>query len=145
MSGKYYAFINGLPSPSGGRVYASNVRRTSRTVWSLSLLRHDPLDLGKPLDPAATSSAIPHGPRQCPGGRAIAHPLDRSAAYGYRVAFANFLRRHDCSVEVRNEFVHVEFVRMSQYNIDNVIRPMVCLSLLLAPPNFLPSRSFHDK
>jgi hypothetical protein len=131
MSSKYYVFINGLLSPSGGRVYASNVRRTSHTVWSLCLLRHDPLDLGKPLDPAAASSAILHEPRQCPSGRAIAHPLDRSAAYGYRVAFANFLYRHDCSVEVRNEFVHVEFVRTSRYDIDNVIRPMVCPSLLL--------------
>jgi hypothetical protein len=46
------------------RVYASNVRRTSRTVWSLCLLRYDPLDPGEPPDSATTSSAILHDPRK---------------------------------------------------------------------------------
>jgi hypothetical protein len=92
------------------RVYASNVRRTSRTVWSLCLLRYDPLDLGKPLTPRrrlVLSSTTPG--RQCPGGRTIAHPLDLSAAYGHRVPFTDFWCRHGCSVGVRNGFVQLEF------------------------------------
>ena len=78
-------YSNELPLP-WGRVYASD---TSRTVRCTSLLKDDSLDLEKPLALAATSSAILHEPRQAVlGGRPIAHPLDRSAAHGCRVAFA---------------------------------------------------------
>jgi hypothetical protein len=116
-----------------------HIERTGILPHSLVLMTLEARPSGpwEPLDPAATSSAILHEPRQCPGGRAIARHLDWSAAYGYRVAFANFWCRHGRSVEVRNGFIHVEFVGMAS--------TMVCPSLLLTPQNFLPSRSRHDR
>lgn len=82
-------------TPSGGRVYATNGELPAQfQIGPMSpLLRRDPVVLGKPLDPVATSSTILHEPRQAVRRsqvEAIAYPLDRLAACEYRVASTNF-------------------------------------------------------
>jgi len=91
----------------------SNVRAASRTVWCLNLLRHDPLDLEKSLGLAATSSVILHEPTQTvSGGRLVTYPLDRSAAYGCRVAFA--ISGADAAVALKSEIGLYLYIRHRQ-------------------------------
>ena len=139
MSSKYDVFINGFLSP--GAEFTHRTYGEPPAQFGPYVSRYDPLDLGKSLTSRrhlVLSSTTPG--RQCPGGRTIAHPLDRSAAYGYRVPFADFWCRHGCSVGVRNRIVQVELhVRHPQHH------PSDGLSVSTSRiPNFLPSSS-HDK
>jgi hypothetical protein len=51
-------------SPSGGQSLRNERTENFPHSFTSCFLRRDPLDLGKPLDPATTSSTILHKPRQ---------------------------------------------------------------------------------